>query len=280
MKHIRPFLMLACLGLLAACGQSPSSGSATAPADSSAPSAATAPPAPVPVPEQPAAPDITAVEESTDAAQATTAVAKDIVLAADDPAAPPGNWQYPEGDYYSTLTAAQGTSSPAGKIEVAEVFWYGCPHCYSLEPVISDWASRLPADVQFVRIPVMWNPPHEMHARVFYTAEALGKLPVISAAMFKAIHVDNKPMLEEDDIRALFVESGVPAEEFNRTFRSFSVESQLKRAKDLTARYKVKGVPLLIINGKYKTDGPQIKSQQDMLAVAEELIQKARQQRG
>lgn len=275
MKHIRPFLIVACLGLLAACSKSPSSGNAPASPADSASSTASAPPAPVA--EQSAPPDITAVEESAGTAQTPPAVAKDIVLAADTPAAPQGNWQYPEGEYYTTLTAAQGTSSPAGKIEVAEIFWYGCPHCYSLEPVISDWASRLPADVQFVRIPVMWNPPHEMHARVFYTAEALGKLPVISAAMFKAIHVDNKPMLEEEDIRALFVEAGVPAEEFNRTFRSFSVESQLKRAKELTARYKVKGVPLLVIDGKYKTDGPQIKSQQDMLAVAEELIQKERQ---
>lgn len=278
MKHIRPFLIVACLGLLAACGKSPTSGNTPAtPADDAAASTASAPPAPVV--EQSAAPDITAVDESAGTGQTAPTVAKDIVLAEGTPAAPQGNWQYPEGEYYTTLTTAQGTSSPAGKIEVAEIFWYGCPHCYSLEPVINDWASRLPPDVQFVRIPVMWNPPHEMHARVFYTAEALGKLPAINAAMFKAIHVDNKPMLEEDDIRALFVEAGVPAEEFNRTFRSFSVESQLKRAKDLTARYKVKGVPLLVIDGKYKTDGPQIKSQQDMLAVAEELVQKERQQR-
>jgi len=275
MQHIRTFLLLACLGLLAACGKPSTSGTPpTAAADSQA-SAATAPPAPVV--EQPAAPDITAVEESAGTGQAAPAVAKDIVLAADASATPQGNWQYPEGDYYSTLTAAQGTSSPAGKIEVAEVFWYGCPHCYSLEPVIADWSSRLPEDVQFVKIPVVWNPTNEVHARVFYTAQALGKLPAINAAMFKAIHVDNKPVLEEADIRALFVEAGVTEEDFNRTYRSFSVESQLKRAKELTTRYKVKGVPLIVVNGKFKTDGPKIQSQQDMLAVAEELIQKERQ---
>jgi protein dithiol oxidoreductase (disulfide-forming) len=279
MKYFRPVLLVTCLALLAACGKAPSTSASAdrsdAP-DAAASTVATAPPAPLP--EQATDPVIAAVEESNGTEAPAPAVAKDIVLAADTPAAPKGgNWQYPEGEYYTTLTAAQGTSSPAGKIEVAEVFWYGCPHCYSLEPIITEWVGRLPTDVQFVRIPVMWNPTNEVHARVYYTAEALGKLPEINPAMFRAIHVDNRPMTEEKDIQALFAEAGVPAEDFNKTYRSFSVESQLKRAKDLTAKYKVKGVPLLIVNGKYKTDGPQIKSQQDMLAVTEELIQKERQ---
>ncbi|MEO8225487.1 MAG: thiol:disulfide interchange protein DsbA/DsbL, partial [Gammaproteobacteria bacterium] len=144
-------------------------------------------------------------------------------------------------------------------------------------PLLSDWVKKLPADVSFVRIPVMWNPVHETHARVYYTAEALGKLPQISPAMFRAIHVDNRPMTEEKDIQKLFEENGVSAADFNKTYRSFSVESQLKRAKDLTAKYRVRGVPLIVVDGKYTTDGTEIHSHQDLLAVTEELVRRERQ---
>jgi thiol:disulfide interchange protein DsbA len=123
----------------------------------------------------------------------------------------------------------------------------------------------------------MWNPTNEIHGRVYYTADALGKLDLITPAMFRAIHVDNKPMTDEKDIQKMFEEHGVPEVDFNRTFRSFSVESQLKRAKDLTVKYRVQGVPLLVVNGKYTTNGPKISSHQILLAVADELVQRERQ---
>jgi thiol:disulfide interchange protein DsbA len=282
MKQFRLVLVVTLLGLLGACGKAPESPSATA-ASNSAPAdsvAAIAAPAAQPAAEDaPTAEAVAAsVDETIEEAAQSPLPARDIVLpAANPPAGGQTNWQYKEGDYYSTLTSAQGGSSAAGKIEVAEVFWYGCGHCYNLEPVISDWEKRLPADVSLVRIPVMWNPTNEIHARVFYTAEALGKRAQISPAMFKAIHIDNKPMSEEPAIQKLFEEFGVSAETFNKTFRSFAVESQLRRAKDLTTKYRVKGVPLLVVNGKYLTDGPQIKSHDDLLAVAEELVQRERQ---
>ena len=282
--RIRPLLLAAVIAITAACGQAPAP-------EAAAPSAATvesAPPAPIaepaPVPE--AAVDEAAVAAVVEESAGTEAVApsdsvaigKDIVLADNSPAAPARtDWQYQEGQHFSRLTSAQGTSSPAGKIEVAEVFWYGCSHCYNLEPVLSDWVKKLPQDVSFVRIPVMWNPTNEIHGRIYYTAEALGKLDRINPAMFKAIHVENRPLTEEKDILEFFEQNGVPAADFNKTFRSFAVESQLKRAKDLTVKYKVRGVPLLVVDGKYTTDGPQIRSHQDLLAVTEELIQRERQ---
>ncbi|MGI9308442.1 MAG: hypothetical protein ACR2P6_04200, partial [Gammaproteobacteria bacterium] len=82
-------------------------------------------------------------------------------------------WKYEEGKHYNRLTTAQGTSSPPEKIEVAEIFWYGCPHCYNFEPHIESWKATLPTDVAFVRIPVIWNPTNQIHARAFYTAQAL-----------------------------------------------------------------------------------------------------------
>ena len=279
MTRLRLFLLATVLCATAACGKAPESG-AKAPA-----ATADTAPAPIaaPAPAEPAAaatPAVKAVEESagTEAAPADKNLGKEIVLAANTTASPEkSDWKYKEGEQFSTLTAAQGTSSSAGKIEVAEVFWYACPHCYDLEPMLMDWVKKLPADVSFVRIPVMWNPVNEIHGRVYYTAEALGKLDVITPAMFKAIHTDNKPMTEEKEIQQLFEQNGVSADAFNKTFRSFSVESALKRAKDLTVKYRVRGVPLLVVNGKYTTDGPQIHGHQELLAVTEELIKRERQ---
>lgn len=287
MTRVRFLLAATFLAMAAACGKSPEAPAPVAATTGSPEQAPIA--APLPAPEAAAEPTAgappvaAAVEESagTDAAgkaaaAANGALGKDIVLAAANPAAKT-DWKYQEGKHFSSLTAAQGTSSSAGKIEVAEVFWYGCPHCYNLEPVLNDWAKKLPADVSFVRIPVMWNPTNEIHGRVYYTADALGKLDQISPAMFKAIHLENRPMTEEKDILQLFEQNGVSEADFNKTFRSFSVESQLKRAKELTTKYRVRGVPLLVIDGKYTTDGPEIHSQQEMLAVTEELIQRERE---
>ncbi|MSR09403.1 MAG: thiol:disulfide interchange protein DsbA/DsbL [Gammaproteobacteria bacterium] len=285
MMRLRFLLLATVLSVVTACGKAPAPASTNTTAETT-PIAA---PAPAPDAAAETAPVVAAVEESagTDAAKVapasadTSALGKEIVLADNSSPAAKSDWQYEEGRHFSALTTAQGTSSSPGKIEVAEVFWYGCSHCYNLEPLISAWVKKLPADVSFVRIPVVWNPTNEIHARVYYTADALGKLNQITPAMFRAIHVENRPVTEEKDIQQLFEqEAGVSAADFNKTFRSFSVDSQLKRAKDLTVKYRVQGVPLLVIDGKYTTNGPEIRNQQDLLAVTEELIQRERQQAG
>ena len=283
MKLFRSVVLVTVLSLLAACGKA-SEPQAVTPASSLADNSVAAIAAPVAEPAAESSPTAeavaTSVNETVETAETSPLPARDIVLPANNPpAGQQTNWQYKEGDYYTVLTSAQGGSSPAGKIEVAEVFWYGCGHCYNLEPVVADWEKRLPSDVNLVRIPVMWNPTNEIHARIFYTAEALGKRAQISPAVFKAIHIDNKPMTDEQEIQKLFAEFGVSADTFSKTFRSFAVESQLRRAKDLTMKYHVKGVPLLVVDGKYLTDGPKIKSHDDLLAVAEELVQRERQNR-
>jgi thiol:disulfide interchange protein DsbA len=287
MTRIRLLLLATVLSVAAACGKAPQP-EAPAPAATTTEST---PPAPIAAPAPPAdaaaeAPPAAAViEESASTEAAAPAdkgtLGKDIVLEENTSATPAKtDWQYEEGKHFTALSTAQGTSSSPGKIEVAEVFWYGCPHCYNLEPLLSDWVKKLPGDVSFVRIPVMWNPTNEIHGRAYYTAEALGKVDQITLAMFKAIHVENRSMTDEKDIQQLFEQNGVSAADFNKTFRSFAVDSQLKRAKDLTTKYKVQGVPLLVINGKYTSNGPEIHSLQDMLAVTEELIQRERQRAG
>jgi thiol:disulfide interchange protein DsbA len=288
MTRIRLLLLVTVLGLVAACGKAPETqvpAPAPAPAATANESAAPAPiaaPDPVADTATDAMPVVAAVEESAATEVAAPAdngaLGKEIVLAANSSGTPAkADWKYAEGEYFSALTAAQGTSSAPGKIEVAEVFWYGCPHCYDLEPKIADWVKKLPADVAFVRIPVIWNPTNEIHGRIYYTAQALGKVDQIHPAMFRAIHVENRQLTDEKDILQFFEQHGVSAADFNKTFRSFSVDSQLKRAKDLTTKYHVRGVPLLVIDGKYTTDGPKIRNHDELLTVTEELIQRERQ---
>jgi thiol:disulfide interchange protein DsbA len=273
------------LSLAAACGKGAQTQAPVTAAETTAANSVPAIAAPTPEPVPAADPATPAVEESASAEAAppvsANALGKDIVLAGDPSASTAATtWKYEEGKHFNSLPTAQGTSSSPGKIEVAEVFWYGCGHCYNLEPDLSAWVKKLPGDVSFVRIPVMWNPTNEIHGRIYYTAEALGKLDQINPAVFRSIHVDNRPMTDEKEIQLLFEQNGVSAADFNKVFRSFSVESQLKRAKDLTLKYRVKGVPLLVVNGKFTTDGPEIKNHQDLLAVAQELITRERQRAG
>lgn len=203
-----------------------------------------------------------------------------IVLAEGDktPAAKKSqaDWKYKEGSHFSVLTTAQGTSSSPDKIEVAEVFWYGCPHCFNFDPYLSRWQENIADDVSFVRIPVMWNPTNQIHARVFYTAEALGKLDEMHEAIFREMHQNKNTLMNEADIRAFFNEFGVSNDEFDNTFRSFAVESKLKRARNLTQRYRIRSVPVLVVNGKYVASGDAVKNFDDMLAVADELVERER----
>lgn len=222
------------------------------------------------------------VEESAgDADTAAGAADEEIVLAATETSTETKEvpqWKFSAGQHFTKLTTAQGTSSPPGVIEVAEVFWYGCPHCYNFDPYLAKWTPTLEDDTRFIRLPVMWNPTNQIHARIYYTAEALKKLDVMHDEIFKELHVNRKMLTSEDEIRDFFARFGVSEEEFNNTFRSFPVESKLKRARNLTVeRYRVQSVPLLVINGKYLTTGPGVKNFDDMLAVADELIERERQ---
>lgn len=185
-------------------------------------------------------------------------------------------FKYSEGDHYRSMTASQGTSSAPDKIEVAEVFWYGCPHCYNFDPILENWKKTLPPDVAFVRIPVIWNPTNQVHARIMYTAQALDKFEEAHAAMFHGIHQEFKKYTTDESIIELFADLGVEEEEFREAYSSFGVTSAVKRAENLTRRYGIRSVPTLVINGKYVTEGPGIKSFEDMLGVTGGLVERAR----
>jgi thiol:disulfide interchange protein DsbA len=270
MTSFRKFLIASLVLLIVACGGSPESTAVSSPPPATPAIDPATAQAEANSPQAPAEPPPAIVEESA----ADSSDSRIVLVAADtdDTDAPLGPQKYSEGEHYSMLTAAQGTSSSPDVVEVAEVFWYGCPHCYSFDPFVTKWSGELPAGVEFIRLPVMWNPTNQIHARMFYTAEALGKLDEIHEAIFREMHVNKRMLTTESAIEAFFENYGVSPEEFQKTFRSFAVESKLKRAKNLTQRYRIQSVPLLVINGRYVTTGKGIRNFDDILAVADELI--------
>lgn len=272
MTSIRIFLMVSTAMLIVACGGKPESTQAESAPPAPATTAAAPAPAAESVPVERLVEEM--VDETAEEADEQVQAEEQIVLARAEEAQPkPAVAQkYSEGQHYNVLTTAQGTSSSPDVVEVAEVFWYGCPHCYNFDPYIVKWEEELPDGVELVRLPVMWNPTNEIHARVFYTADALGVLDEMHTAIFKEMHLNRKPLTSESDIEALFESYGVSSEDFQKTFRSFPVETKLKKAKTLTQRYRIQSVPLLVVNGKYVVTGPGIKNFDDMIAVSEELI--------
>jgi protein dithiol oxidoreductase (disulfide-forming) len=176
-----------------------------------------------------------------------------------------------EGIDYVTLAAPQATSD-ADKIEVVELFWYGCPHCHQFEPMLHKWTEALPDDVVFVRMPAVLTPRWELHARAYYAAEMLGVLDKTHEALFAAIHDKKQKFETEDAMAGFFTAQGVDEKKFRDAMKSFGVASKLNRARQMTQRYGINGVPVLIINGKYRTSASEAGSLGNMLKVTDQLI--------
>ncbi|MCG6899506.1 MAG: thiol:disulfide interchange protein DsbA/DsbL [Gammaproteobacteria bacterium] len=183
---------------------------------------------------------------------------------------------YTAGKQYQVLTNPQPTSS-GDKIEVVEMFWYGCPHCYRLEPFIEEWQASKAEDVEFVQMPAIIGPPWELLAKAFYTAEFLGVTDKLHPALFDAIHKDHKKLNNEDAVQAVFVEQGVSEEDFKKTFNSFAVSVKINNARLMTKRYAITGVPTIIVNGKYSTSGSLAGSNENLIKVVNYLIDQERQ---
>lgn len=181
-----------------------------------------------------------------------------------------------EGTHYETIKEPVRTADP-NKIEVTEVFWYGCPHCYAFEPLLDSWVAKLPSDVQFVRSPGMWDELMKTHAQIFYTAMELKVFDKIHGVAFDEIHQKRNYLQTPEAIRDMFVAQGVAAADFDKAWASFQVNSAVRQADTRMRAYGVRGVPNLIVNGKYRiTTNASVPTQADMLKVAEFLIDKER----
>ena len=194
------------------------------------------------------------------AAVASTVAAATSAAAA---AALPGSTAWQEGVNYTRLVPAQPTAVPSGQVEVLEFFWYACPHCYALEPLVESWDKSKPSYISFLRVPVLWNEGHRSLARLFYTLQSLGKLNQLHDEVFKEIQVNGNPLVGGDPnnvaaaerIQLAFIRKlGISEADFEKAYHSFDVEKSLQRADELVQRYRVSAVPTFVVNGKYITD--------------------------
>ena len=182
---------------------------------------------------------------------------------------------YEQGKQYTELSNPQPTSSE-DKIEVVELFWYGCPHCENLEPYIQKWLASKPDDVEFVRLPAILSKRWELLAKAYYTAELLDVLDKTHGALFEALHKKNIKINDEAALQKFFVSQGVSAEDFKNTFNSFAVNVKINNARQMTRRYATSGVPMLVINGKYSTSQRMAHGSEEAIKVVNYLIEKER----
>jgi len=176
---------------------------------------------------------------------------------------------------FRTLKAPAPTDVEAGKIEVVEFFWFGCPHCYSLEPLINAWARGLPADVVFRRQHVPFR--EVRHQQLYFTLQAMGQdNEKVLSAVFAAIHQQNRRMLDPKEIIEVLSPQGVDAKAFGEAYNSFGVKTKMQRANKLADAYNIDGVPALGVNGKYLTAPSLAGSNEAALRVVDELVARER----
>ncbi|TBU99344.1 thiol:disulfide interchange protein DsbA/DsbL [Stutzerimonas kirkiae] len=182
------------------------------------------------------------------------------------------------GKEYVELSSPVAVAEP-GKIEVVELFWYGCPHCYQFEPVINPWVEKLPEDVDFKRIPAMFGGIWNLHGQMFIALETLGVEHSVHNAVFSALHNEGKKLATPDDMADFLAGHGVDKAAFLKTYNSFGVKSRVEQAKKLGMAYQITGVPVLVVNGKYRFDLGSSGGAERTLEVADFLIEKERASR-
>lgn len=165
------------------------------------------------------------------------------------------------------------------KIEVIEFFSYGCPHCNDLEPILDAWLGKLPPDVQFRRVPVMFQQRWEALARIYYTLEAMGEEQRLSPEIFKAIHVNNVPLYQDKAFFDWAASKGLDRNKVADTYNSFAVSSKFNRAKSLAAAYNIQSVPTIVVDGKFITASDRVGTHASLPAAIDALVAKARAER-
>jgi protein dithiol oxidoreductase (disulfide-forming) len=291
MKKIGVFVGLLLVATVG-CGGQQAPGSAATPAQQTPAPAAASNTAPAAKPAAPA-PGTSSPEsgagieagEAVDTADDEPAAtrANTLLAAAMTPAKPEAASQFAQGVNYKLLVPAQPTNAGPDQVEVVEAFWYACPHCYALEPYLQSWKAKKPAYVQFNVLPVMWGPVHRAHAQLFYTLQALGKEEELHGEVMQEVQVNHNMLASNDPIETEQMQMefarrhGIKEEDFRKAYSSFAVETNLQRAEQLTRRYRVEGVPLFVVNGKYTADVGSAGGQAQLIALLNDLV--AREQK-
>lgn len=242
--------------------------------------AACSPEAPAPTAATPSAPTSTAATP-TAAPAATAPAAAEAPARTPGPIVPPSGPAPVAGTDYAVIAGGSPFRPGSNKIEVVEVFGYTCPHCATFEPLVSAWAAKLPADVDFVPLAAPFGGYWEPYAKAFYAAQAMGALEQSHDAMFKAIHIDRslpvQPLPTDEQLGEFYARFGVDPKQFASTMSSFAVNARMNQARQFMQRSGANSTPVLIVDGKYRVTGS---SHEDSLRIAEHLIAMQRAAKG
>jgi thiol:disulfide interchange protein DsbA len=181
---------------------------------------------------------------------------------------------FKEGIHYQRLAHETPTTVGDNAVEVVELFWYGCPHCYTFEPYVNEWLKTKPESVKFIRLPASLNPGWVVHARTYYALEQLGELERVHPLLFLAIHEQGRRLRDIKSITRFVSQQGVDESAFLTAYRSPSVEDKYRRSVQRTKQFGVNGVPALVINGKYLTSARMAGGFGKMLEVVDFLVAK------
>ena len=188
---------------------------------------------------------------------------------------PAGKWQ--AGRNYRVVSPPQATSVGADKVEVIEIFWYGCGACFVLDPYLETWKKSKPAHVEFVRVPVTWNAGAKLHARLYYTLQALKQDERLHTKVFDTIFRTGNGLLGRDEASTLEVmvdwakQNGIQEKAFRDAWNSMWVSTKLRQAEEIVRRYRAEGTPFMAVNGRYSTDVGSAGGAQQMLSLINDL---------
>ena len=184
--------------------------------------------------------------------------------------------QYSEGIEY-TKYGKPFPVSTGDKIEVREIFWYGCPHCRDFEPTVSKWAGGLPANVKFAQIPAMFGGAADLHAQVFYALQGMGELERLHQKLFDTI-ASGRKLRTRDEVDTFLKENGVDMAKFSDAMNSFAVAAKVNRARSLMRRYGVRSVPAVVVDARYRS-GTGFSGYQEITEVLDYVVDKVLAQR-
>ncbi len=178
-----------------------------------------------------------------------------------------------EGTHYKKLDTAVHTATDSG-VEVAEVFWYGCPHCYNFKPLAESWEAKAPDYVNYVRIPAALGRSWEPHARAFYALEAINALDKLHDALFEALAGQHRPLNDGESLADFVADHDVDRDEFLDSYNSFGVNARMQQAQSKIRGARVTGTPTMLVNGKYTVSASMAGSLEAMLEVVDYLVEK------
>jgi thiol:disulfide interchange protein DsbA len=179
----------------------------------------------------------------------------------------------------STLLNPPQPTDGGGKIEVIEFFWYGCPHCYAMEPTVNAWLKTAPKDVVFKRVPAYPSDAWGGMAVMYYTLEAMGILDQYHAKVFDAMHKQNVNLANKGKRDEWLKANGIDPAKYAEVEKSFTVNTKVARARQMTQAYKVDSVPRFIVNGKYVISGESAGGNEKIFPTIDQAIATARKEK-